>query len=92
MKNVCKKCASSLKNKTRVTHCDLSAVSHFLYSLKLLTESSSCLSLGAEIYTGKVSDRIFSVCQRIQTGSGTYPASYPMGTGGFYPRGKVAGA
>jgi hypothetical protein len=27
----------------------------------------------------------------LQTGSGAYPASYPMGTGGFFPRGKAAG-
>jgi hypothetical protein len=28
----------------------------------------------------------------IQTGSGAYPASYPKGTGGSFPRGKAAGA
>jgi hypothetical protein len=28
----------------------------------------------------------------VQTGSGTYPASYPMGTGGPLPGGKAAGA
>jgi hypothetical protein len=25
----------------------------------------------------------------VQTGSGAHPASYPMGTGGSFPRGKV---
>jgi hypothetical protein len=28
----------------------------------------------------------------IQTGSGTHPASYPIGTGGSFPEGKMAGA
>jgi hypothetical protein len=27
----------------------------------------------------------------VQTGSGAHPASYPMGTGGFFPGGKAAG-
>jgi hypothetical protein len=29
---------------------------------------------------------------RVQTGSGTHPASYPIGTGGSFPEGKAAGA
>jgi hypothetical protein len=39
-------------------------------------------------------DRNFSLCHRIQNGSGPYPASYPMGTGtgGSFPGGNVAGA
>jgi hypothetical protein len=28
----------------------------------------------------------------VQTGSGVRPASYPLGTKGFLPRGKAAGA
>jgi hypothetical protein len=31
--------------------------------------------------------RIFSTPQRSKTGSGAYPASYPMRTGGYFPRG-----
>jgi hypothetical protein len=33
----------------------------------------------------------FSLLNVVQTGSGAYPASYPMGTGGFFPGGKAAG-
>jgi len=35
---------------------------------------------------------IFSLCHRAQTGSGAHPASYPMGAGDCFPRGKAAGA
>jgi hypothetical protein len=31
----------------------------------------------------------FSSSSCIQTGSGTHPASYPMGTGGSFPGGKA---
>jgi hypothetical protein len=34
----------------------------------------------------------FSLHHRVQNGSGTHPASYPMGIRGSYPGGKVAGA
>jgi hypothetical protein len=34
----------------------------------------------------------FSLLHVVQTGSGAHPASYPMGTGGSFPEGKVAGA
>jgi hypothetical protein len=34
----------------------------------------------------------FSLLYSIQTDSGAYPASYLMGTGGRFPRGKAAGA
>jgi hypothetical protein len=33
----------------------------------------------------------FFLCHHIQTGSEAHKASYPMGTGGSYPGGKVAG-
>jgi hypothetical protein len=33
-----------------------------------------------------------SLHHRVQAGSGTHPASYPMGTGGSFPGGKAAGA
>jgi hypothetical protein len=36
--------------------------------------------------------RDFSVLHNIQAGSGDHPASYPMGTRGSFPEGKVAGA
>jgi hypothetical protein len=32
----------------------------------------------------------FSLCHCVQTSSGAHPASYPMGTWGSFPRGKVA--
>jgi hypothetical protein len=34
----------------------------------------------------------FSLHHRVQNGSGTQPASYPMGTGGSFPGEKTAGA
>jgi len=33
----------------------------------------------------------FSHCLRVQTATRVHPASYPMGTGGSYPRRKAAG-
>jgi hypothetical protein len=33
----------------------------------------------------------FSLHHGVQNGSGTHPASYPMGTRGFLPCGKAAG-
>jgi hypothetical protein len=30
--------------------------------------------------------------QTVQTGSGVHPTSYPMGSGGYFPGGKDAGA
>jgi hypothetical protein len=34
----------------------------------------------------------FSLHHRVQTGSGAYPASYPLGTMGSFPGGKAVGA
>jgi hypothetical protein len=34
----------------------------------------------------------FSLHRRVQNGSGAHPDSYPMGTRGSFPGGKVAGA
>jgi hypothetical protein len=34
----------------------------------------------------------FSLHHRVQNGSGAHTASYPMGTRGCFPGGKVAGA
>jgi hypothetical protein len=34
----------------------------------------------------------FYFLHMVQTGSGVHPASYPIGTGGFFPGGKAAGA
>jgi hypothetical protein len=34
----------------------------------------------------------FSLHHCVQNGSGTHPASYPMGTRGLFPGGKAAGA
>jgi hypothetical protein len=34
----------------------------------------------------------FSLHHRVQNGSGAHPASYPMGTRGSFPVGKMAGA
>jgi hypothetical protein len=37
-------------------------------------------------------DMVKNVLHVVQTGSGVYPTSYQMGTGGSFPRGKVAEA
>jgi hypothetical protein len=34
----------------------------------------------------------FSLLHVVQTGSGVHPTSYSMGSGGFFPGGKAAGA
>jgi hypothetical protein len=34
----------------------------------------------------------FSLHHRVQNGSGAHPASYSMGTRGYFPGGKAAGA
>jgi hypothetical protein len=34
----------------------------------------------------------FSLHHRVQTGSEAHPASYPMGTRGYFPESKEAGA
>jgi hypothetical protein len=34
----------------------------------------------------------FSLHHRVQNSSGAHPASYAMGNGGSFPRGKAAGA
>jgi hypothetical protein len=36
--------------------------------------------------------RDFSLLHSVQTGTGTHPASYPMGTRGSFPGDKVAGS
>jgi hypothetical protein len=37
-------------------------------------------------------DKRFLLLYSVKTGSGVQPASYPMGTGGSFSGGKVAGA
>jgi hypothetical protein len=37
-------------------------------------------------------DGNFSLHHCVQNGSGAHPASYPMGTRGYFPAGKAAGA
>jgi len=34
----------------------------------------------------------YGMDNRVQTGTGAHPASYPMGRGGSFPAGKLAGA
>jgi len=38
---------------------------------------------------GRGNDGISSHRHRVRIGSGVHPDSYPMGTAGFYPAGKV---
>jgi hypothetical protein len=41
---------------------------------------------------GRGKDGIDSLYHRVQTDPRAHPASYPMGKGGSFPRGKLAGA
>jgi hypothetical protein len=42
---------------------------------------------------GSIPDSVrYSVLHRVQTDSGTYSASYQMGTGSSFPEGKTTGA
>jgi len=43
-------------------------------------------------FLGRDIEGIFSLRHRVQTGSGTHSASYPMGNGCSYPRKKATGA
>jgi len=40
----------------------------------------------------RAGDGNFSLCHRVQNGSGAHPFSYPMGTSGSFLGGKAAGA
>jgi len=68
-----------------------------------MTKSLCCLGLFHRLFTSIVATahihlhlvprpQIFSLRHRVQTGSGTQAASYPMGTGGSYSGGKKAAA
>jgi len=68
----------------------------FIYRCKTgITQSVQRLGYGLE-YWGSIFGRnkqgIFSLRHRVQTCSGVHPVSYPMGTGGSFPGGKVTGA
>jgi hypothetical protein len=60
-------------------------------SLKVAVQGPDLLAHPSYIYT-YIQDREFSVLHVIQKGSGVDPTSYPMGTRGFFPEGKAAGA
>jgi hypothetical protein len=64
----------------------------------VVRDSSVGIALGYELddrgSTGRFSagDGNFSLHSRVQNGSGAHPASYPMGTGNYFPGGKAVGA
>jgi hypothetical protein len=66
-------------------------------SVKAHTSAKS-MDYSAELRAGWSGIRVpvgagnFSLHHRVQTGTGAHPASYPMGTGGSFLDGKVAGA
>jgi hypothetical protein len=43
-------------------------------------------------YLAGAKEVYFSLRHRVQAGSGAHPASYPLVTGGSFPRGNVTGA
>jgi len=46
---------------------------------------------GVQFPARAVKGFFFFLCHTVQTTSGAHPASYPLGTGDAYPKGKVAG-
>jgi hypothetical protein len=61
-------------------------------------DSSVGIALGYGLDDGSSRVRVpagagkFSLHHRVQNGSGTHPASYPLGTGGSFLGGKAAGS
>jgi hypothetical protein len=97
----CTICSSSSRWPVRKL---LGTPSYIIFDLRLLfMEITSCdSSVGITLGYG-LDDRgsrvrfpaetgNFSLYYRVQNGSGAHPASYPMGTGGSFPRRKAAGA
>jgi hypothetical protein len=70
-------------------------VLRFSPAYQLEPQSLNDIALGYEMHDRGFESRqglgIFS-SNRVQTGSGAHPASYPMGTTGIVPWGKAAGA
>jgi hypothetical protein len=56
-----------------------------------LSAVRDCLFSIFSAIRGRGSEGIFSVCHRIQTGSGSHPASYPVGIGSCFPEVKRPG-
>jgi hypothetical protein len=95
---------SSLKSVRAVWHMSQSLVSESMsvtVFFNLIFQNSGSLSLGIALGYG-LDDRgsrvrfpvgagNLSLHHRVQNGSGTHPASYPVGTRGSFPGGKAAG-
>jgi hypothetical protein len=64
-----------------------------IYSL-LIGSRGSSVSIVTRLRPGRLGfdsrQGFFSLCHRTQVGSGVHPASYSMGTGGSFRRGKAA--
>jgi hypothetical protein len=86
---------------------DLSNKHQYLSCPSVCTITSSYISVATYYYyyyyyvyglddwcsiPGRCSDGIFSLHHCIQMGSGAHPASYPVDSGGYYPRHKAARA
>jgi hypothetical protein len=75
--------------------CGLFALSLSMLDNEDSRDSSIGIATGYRLETGvrfPVGARNFSPLHSFQTGSGAYPASYPMGTGASFSWGKEAGA
>jgi len=57
-----------------------------------LSEPYSSVIVVTRLLVGQPGGKVFSLHCHVQSGSGAHPASYPMGTGGSFPGGKVARA
>jgi hypothetical protein len=68
------------------------------YCVMMSRDSLVCIATGYGLDDRMIGVRFpvgagnFSLLPRVQTGSGTHPASYPLGTGGSFPGCKAAGA
>jgi hypothetical protein len=63
-----------------------------LLSVFLHIRYSDCLLAIGPSGRSSSPGRVTNFLHLVQTASGAHPASYPRGTGGFFPRAKAAGA
>jgi hypothetical protein len=70
---------------------------HIFPDFKMSRDSSVGIATGYGLDERKIGVRFiagagnFSPRHHVKTGSGAHPAFYPMGTGGYFPEGKVGG-
>jgi len=88
-KNICGSNASTHSIRSAVIL--ITELSWILHRIMSWLKSNDHRRSSVSIKT-RGNDEIFSLHHCAQTGSGAYPASYPMGNRGSFPGGKAAGA